>query len=91
MRHSPKPGNVLLPAFAFCEVQESAQDIKNIVTNKHKFVCELSQHVLYQYVFIITWFCMICAITISVIGILLQIAEHAMTVICFAKGGAPAK
>lgn len=91
IRHSPKPGNVLLPPFAFCEVQESAQDIKNIITNKHKFVCELSQHILYQYVFIITWFCMIFGIIASVVGLLIQLAEHIMTMACFMRGGAPAR
>lgn len=86
IRDTPKPGNILLPSFAFCEVHESAQDIKNIITNKHKFVCEMSQHILYQYVFIITWFCMVIAITVSVVGLLIQLSEHFVTVYCFMKG-----
>ncbi|XP_066925423.1 uncharacterized protein [Clytia hemisphaerica] len=90
-RLSAKPGNILLPSFAFCEVHEAAQDIKNVITNKHKFVCELSQHILYQYVFIICWFTMVISIAVAVLGFIMQIAEHIMTMACFMKGGAPAR
>jgi len=86
-REFPKPGNALLPSFALCEVHESAQDIKHVVTNKHKFVCELSQHVLYQYVFVILWFAMISGVVIASVGLLLQITDHLLTVACFLRHG----
>lgn len=85
VRHSPKPGNVLLPSFALCEVQESAKDIKVKVINKHKFVCELSQHILYQYVFIVVWFAMVFGIVVSVVGLLAKLIEHVITIACFQK------
>jgi len=90
-RHSAKPGNALLPSFGFCEVHEAAQDIKHVVTNKHKFVCEISQHILYQYAFIITWFAMVFAIVISIIGLLALVMDHVMTATCFLKGGEHAR
>jgi len=89
-RGSPKPGNVLLPSFGLCEVHEAARDIKNVLNNKHKFVCEMSQHVLYQYVFIITWFAMVFGIVVSVVGLVIQLIDHIMTIACFARGGSPA-
>jgi len=84
-REFPKPGNALLPSFALCEVHESAQDIKHVITNKHKFVCELSQHILYQYVFVILWFAMIAGFIVSALGFLLQIIDHLLTITCFMR------
>jgi len=69
-RHSPKPGNELLPSFGFCEVHESAQDIKHVITNTHKFLCEISQHVLYQYTFLVIWFTMVVSIVAATLGLL---------------------
>jgi len=86
-RGYPKPGNALLPSFALCEVHESAQDIKHVITNKHKFVCELSQHILYQYVFIVLWFAMMGGMFVSACGLLLQILDHCLTITCFLRNG----
>jgi len=86
-REFPKPGNALLPSFGFCEVHEAAQDIKHVVTNTHKFVCEISQHILYQYAFIIIWFAMVFAIVVAVIGLLALLVDYFMTATCFLKGG----
>lgn len=91
VRHFPKPGNVLLPSFGFCEVHEAAQDIKHVVTNRHKFVCEISQHILYQYAFIIIWFAMVFAIVVSVIGLLALLSDYIMTATCFVNQGEPAR
>jgi len=91
LRHFPKPGDALLPSFGFCEVHEAAQDIKHVVTNRHKFVCEMSQHILYQYAFIIIWFAMVFAIVISVIGLLALLMDYIMTATCFLKGGEHAR
>jgi len=86
-REFPKPGNALLPSFGFCEVHEAAQDIKHVVTNTHKFVCEMSQHILYQYAFIIIWFAMVFAIVVAVVGLLALLVDYFMTATCFLKGG----
>lgn len=81
-RHFPKPGNEMLPSFGFCEVHESAQDIKTVVTNKHKFVCEISQHTLYQYIFIIIWFAMITSIIVSIVGLIHLLVGYFLTMLC---------
>ena len=69
-RETPKPGNVLLPPFGYCEMIESAKDIKISLSNKHKFVCELSQHVLYQYCLFVLWLATVVGIVVTVFGVL---------------------
>lgn len=78
-RHSPKPGDVLLPSFAFCEVYEMAQDIKNTYLNKNRFVCEMSQHILYQYVLLLVWWAMVFGMFISILGLIIVFLEYAFT------------
>ena len=90
-RLSPKPGNVLLPTFALCDVNEISQDVRMVYFNQHRFVCELSQHVLYHYVFIITWFCMIFGIILSLVGLLMHLGEHVLAMSCCMTGGATAR
>lgn len=75
-RTSPKPGNFLLPAFGYCQVHNSAKDIKESKRNEHKFVCEISQHVLYQYVLLILWMAIVCGIVISFLGLLVMILHY---------------
>lgn len=90
-RDKPKPGNTLLPSFALCEVHESAIDIKHEVLNKHKFVCEMSGHVLYQYMLLIMWFCMVAGILVSCVGFVIQIVDHILTISCFLRQGTAAR
>lgn len=78
-RHSPKPGDVLLPSFAFCEIAELAKDVKDQLTNKHLLVCELSQHILYQYVLIVVWWAMVIGIIVSVVGLIMLFIDYVMT------------
>jgi len=85
-RSYPKPGNALLPSYGLCEVHETAQDIKHVITNKYKFICELSQHILYQYTFIIIWFCMVASILIAACGLVVHLADCVITALCFMKG-----
>ena len=59
---------------------ESARDIKHTLTNKHKFVCELSQNVLYQYVLIVLWFAVVFGLIASAVGLLLLIIHYAIGV-----------
>jgi len=83
-RDSPKPANVLLPSFAICEVFEEAADIKHTVMNSHKFVCELSNFILYQYILIVIWFAQVIGVVVSVIGLIMCIIDIVM-VLCFVK------
>lgn len=75
-RTFPTPGNYLLPAFGYCEVHNSAKDIKESKVNRHKFVCEISQHVLYQYALLILWVAIICGIVFSVLGLIMMILRY---------------
>jgi len=85
VREYPKAGDALLPPFGICDVQESAQDNKIVIENSHRFVCEISQHVLYQYCFVIIWYSMVASIVVSTIGLLQQITEHIITALCIPK------
>jgi len=78
LRGFPKPGNHLLPPFAYCEMYESARDVKHVVANKHKFVCELSQNILYQYVLVVLWFSIVAGIAISAIGLISLLLNHSI-------------
>ena len=69
-RTTPKPGDRLLPSMGFCDIHESSLDSKVVFTNKNKFICELSPHILYQYVFLVLWFVFVFGIIISVSGFL---------------------
>ena len=70
LNQPPKAGNQLLPGFALCQIRSEAQDIKTQYSNVHTYICELSQHVLYQYILIVLWFMHIVGIVISVLGLL---------------------
>lgn len=82
-RATPKPANVLLPSFAMCEVFEEAADIKHTVMNSHKFVCELSNFILYQYILLVIWFAQVIGIVVSVIGLIMAIIDIVMVLCCF--------
>lgn len=71
---------MLLPPFGYCEVHASAQDIKNSYGNRHKFVCELSQHILYQYALVVLWFALVVGIVVSIIGLVMLIIHYAIGV-----------
>jgi len=64
-----KPGHQLLPGFGLCQVLTSAKDLKNTVINTHTYICELSQHVLYQYILIVLWYMFIFGIVVSILGL----------------------
>ncbi|XP_065649982.1 innexin inx2 [Hydra vulgaris] len=75
-RGSYKAGEVLLPNFGFCDLLEISQDIKQTTFNNHRFVCEISQNILYQYVLVILWFLYIIGMIISSIGFLWKLVNH---------------
>lgn len=89
--NEPKPGNVLLPSFGFCEIQEASMDIQHVFFNKNKFICEISPNILYQYVFVVLWFVIVTSIAISIAGLIINVAGHLITLACFFKDGSPAK
>lgn len=83
----PKPGNVLLPSFGFCEIQEASMDIRTVFFNKNKFICEISPNILYQYVFVVLWFVIIISIIVSIIGFIVHVAGHVLALVCFLREG----
>lgn len=90
-RNMIKPGEVLLPTFGFCEVLELGKDIKHTLYNNHRFVCEISQNVLYQYVLILLWFLYIFGMVVSCIGLIMKLVDHLITITCFLSQGSQAK
>lgn len=80
LRVTPKPGDYLLPPFGYCEIYESAKDIKVTVANRHKFLCELSQNILYQYALIVLWFALIVGMVVSLIGLIVLIVHYVVNI-----------
>lgn len=71
-----KAGNVLLPTFGLCEVQSSAKDKVTGHMNYQTYMCELSQHVLYQYILIVLWYVLVFGIIVSILGLLYHIFKQ---------------
>ena len=76
---------------AFAKLWNLEKDIKHTLFNSHKFVCEISQNVLYQYVLILLWFLFIFGMIISCIGFIMQVVDHVITITCFLSQGSHAK
>jgi len=89
-RRSYRPAEMLLPTFGLCDVLELGKDIKHSLYNNHRFVCEISQNILYQYVLAILWFLFIIGMVVSTIGLLMLIGElvamHTVTVTSYDEG-----
>ena len=90
-RQRIRPGDILLPTFGICDVLELGKDVKIELLNKHRFVCEISQNVLYQYVLILLWFLYIFGMVVSSLGLIMQIVDHLITRSCFLSQGSQAK
>jgi len=84
-------GDKLLPTFGFCDVLEEGLDIKYTMINEHKFVCEISQHVLYQYVLMALWFLIVIGIVVSLYGLIALLAHYAAWEFTFGSGEKKAK
>ena len=80
-----KASEKLLPTFALCDVLEQGKDIKHSLTNEHRFVCEISQHILYHYVLIVLWFLIVFGMVISSTGIVIMLLEYALRSLKFAR------
>jgi len=76
VRAVPKPGNILLPPMGFCDIHEASRDVRNTHINTHRFICEISPHVLYQYVMLVFWFLLVIGIVISILGFFQHIMVH---------------
>lgn len=59
----------------------------NALNFRHKFLCEVSPHVIYQYVFIIFWFLFNMGILIASYGFILHICKHIRMMGCRFKSG----
>lgn len=68
LRNYPKPGNYLLPSMGFCDIDEGSLDKRASLFNHYRIVCEISTHILYQYVLVVLWFLFIASIMISIFG-----------------------
>ena len=86
-RSSPTPGNFLLPTFGLCEVVEANMEIIQARSNVHRFVCEISMHVLYQYVLITLWYLVAIGIVVSCLGLLQKLIDHLWVTTCFLAHG----
>jgi len=80
-----KPANVLLPPIGFCDVFEATHDVRTTHINKHRLICEISPHILYQYLLMILWFLLVLGIILTIIGLLLFLLKP-LTKIVFATG-----
>ncbi|XP_066918022.1 innexin inx3-like [Clytia hemisphaerica] len=65
----PKPGDRFLPSVGICEVHEALNDKRGVYIDKHKVICEVSQNIRYQYIFIILWFFFATGVLISTLGL----------------------
>ena len=59
----------------------------NVLNFRHKILCEVSPHVLYQYIFIIFWFLFNMGILIASIGFISHICKHIRMMDCRFKSG----
>lgn len=91
VRDEAKPGNVLLPPMGLCEIHEASRDIRNTHVNRHKFICEISPHILYQYVMLVLWVALVAGIIVSAIGLLNTFVGHVISLACFVGKNNPAR
>lgn len=90
-RETPKAGHGLLPGFGICEVANAAEDRIHSHVNKHVYICELSQHVLYQYILIVLWYMLIFGIVISILGLIKHIFSQVTSICCLTIEGEDAQ
>jgi len=89
-RDYPKPSEILVPTFGMCEVTQISNDVKVNYFNTHRFVCEVSQHVLYQYTLVILWCAFVVGFVVSSLGLVQKIVDHIITITCFLRQGGEA-
>ena len=60
----------------YCDIQEASLESRVTFHNENRFICEISPHVLYQYVLMVLWFFFIASIVVSILGLCHYIAYH---------------
>lgn len=91
-RGFPKPGEYLLPSMGFCDIVEGVSHMTKTTFNEHRIICEISTHIIYQYVLFVLWFLFVTSITLSSLGLLhytLRSVYHALcrnTCTCLTQG-----
>ena len=61
---------MLLPSMGYCDVHEASLEQRITFHNENRFICEISPHILYQYVFMVLWFFFLSSIIISFFGLI---------------------
>jgi len=69
-----------------CQLEEASKHETGSDENRHIVLCEISTHILYQYVLLVLWFLFCCGIAISVVGLLLALCEQLLRFWCFRRG-----
>ena len=62
-----------------CELEESTLNNNAATFNTHLLLCEISSHILYQYVLIFLWFLFIASITVSIVGLMYMLGGYAIS------------
>ena len=52
---------------------ESYHDNLDVHSNKYKTICEISPHILYQYVLLVMWFVLVSGIVVSILGLVYEV------------------
>ena len=65
--------NQLLPSFGYCDIITTAGDIRTSQSDKLRLVCEISQHVLYQYMFMVLWAAMVTGVIVATISLVISL------------------
>lgn len=71
-----------------CQLEESAKHEIQGSKNSHTVLCELSTHILYQYVLLVLWFFFCCGIAISILGLILMLLQQVVRLWSFVRGTA---
>lgn len=82
-----KPANVLLPPMAFCDIHEITSDSHHSYINSHRYLCEISQHILYQYVLLLLWILLVLGMVVAVIGMFEHLFVCCKRCICLHQRG----
>ena len=70
-----------------CELEESALNNNALTFNTHLLLCEISSHILYQYVLVFLWFLFMASITISILGLIYMLGGYAINSILGSLNG----
>ena len=84
-RSTFRAGEILLPSFGLCDIQEQWMDEVSSKANEHKLICEFSAHVLYHYVLILLWFFIVIGIITSSLGFLYHATTYLLILLPFMK------